>query len=304
MRPRKLVGLLATGLAGLVLAFAAVSRGGPADVRTVTTAPGGTVPTVPGQGGGGCAGGGTSIFVNSPYFSGQAGTRARVEGCAWYPSSSCSNRVKLTLKAEGKTYELSEEVRPDDSVAALPIPNTSSKISGSFVIPEEVNRGRSDVSAKVYGKQPFDFNVGFGCFQLLPAKSGGPGIVTIKPATMDSSVLTEVRPLDGSAVRQDEPLELSWNQSRAGRIRIRVWFELTRGRAIPVRRGAAPDDDAVLNAQRAAGPNRFSFPLASPTGDPFPVGRYAFQIELLDAPGSMLVPARPKGGEFVVGYAR
>lgn len=262
-----------------------------------------TGPPPPGAPAAGCAvNPGASLWLNAPDFVARAGAGALVKGCAWFPSSTCSNKVTLTLKAAGKEYALGGAVRPTDSFFAFPKPQTSSRISGFVSIPEAVNLGTQPVQAKVYGSQEFDFGLPvLGCVKIL-GKSGGPGLVTILPATTDSSVITNVTPVDQSGLLQGQPLKLTWKLSRAGEVRIRLWFDFTAEQSLSVRPGAFPAD-AIFDAQRPAGANELVFALASPEGKAFPPGQYHFQIELLDPAGSSLVPAAPKGASFTLALA-
>lgn len=241
--------------------------------------------------------------MNAPDFVARAGAGARVTGCDWFPSSTCSNRVKLTMKAAGKDYELGGAVRPTEGFFAYPKPQTSSRISGFVTIPEAVNLGTQPVQAKIYGSQEFDFGLPvLGCVKIV-GKSGGPGLVTVQPAKTDSTVITNVQPSAGSAVVQGQPLKFAWTLSRAGEVRIRLWYDFTPDHSLSVR-PAAPPADAILDAQRSTGASEFIFALAGTQGKAFPPGQYHFQIELLDPAGSTLVPAAPKGGTFTLVLAR
>ncbi len=297
MKARRIAGFIAVGFAGFGLA-AATSSGSPD--RPWTSTP---VPTVPGQLGPGCPSGNTYLLMNFPSFIVDAGTGARVIGCGWFPDTGCKEPVVVTMKVNGNQYTLEGNVEPKESAFAFPVPNTSSKIEGFVKIPEEANLTHGPLSATITGKQKLRFGLPvFGCFDLL-SKSSREFTVTVRPSAVDSSVITHVEPPDGTLLKAGEPVTFRWVLKRAGQVRIHVWYQATDGLAISVR-PQTPPSDAVLDEQRPAGPNTFTFALASQQGATLPVGVYRFEIELLDPPNSGFIPAKAKDGSFTVVFGR
>ena len=297
---RRAIIVLAVALAGGVTAAASL---GSQPARPLAGPP--TTPTpIAGQPINGCAGvNGTTNLVNPPSYTVVAGSGVRITGCNWFPRTACTNRVHFSLTANDKTYALGGSIAPDSYVGistSFPYIDPSlSAIDGGVSIPEQVNLGTGPVQAMVTGRQVLDLSLPvLGCFDVVK-KSSHPTPVTVLPATSDSSVVTTVQPAEGATVPRGGQLRLAWTLSRAGEVRIHVFFDFTAGRELSVRTGTYPHD-SVLDEQRAAGANQLTLPLADAAGNPFPAGKYRFEIELLDPAGSTLIPAKAMTAHFTV----
>ena len=297
--------LAASGLAA-GLALASSSNGGPGAAPTLTFPTTNQAP--PSNATGAICGvaAGTVTTPSTPPTI-RAGESTHMASCNWFPRTTCTNRVHFTLTANSKDYDLGS-LRPTMYAASLQVslipikPNLSSPIDGNLTVPDVVNVGQAPVPASIVGRQILDF--GFpvlGCVDLTK-KQSAPLKVSVTPAATDSTVITDVQPPDGTVLRQGTPLQLAWTLSRAGEVRVHVYYELTPGRELSVL-PQTNGSDAVLDAQRSAGANQLTVPLADASGHAYPAGSYRFQIELIDPAGSMLVPAKPKTGSFTVALA-
>lgn len=292
----------AAAACGLFLALVTTSPGAAGPTAITTTPPtssGGQPSSGPG---GPCTPPGATVFPTGDAYPQAAGTTFHHASCGWYPRTTCTNRVQFTLTtAAGKSYDLGS-LAPEEYAVGIGLappfvkPIMDSPVIGTLTIPEQVNLTPAKVEATMAGKQTLDF--GFpvlGCVDI--AKANGRQIkLTVTQAASDSSAITGVQPVDGTVLKQGDQLQLRWTLSRAGEVQIRVFFELTPGRELSVRPGEPAD--SVLDAQRPAGANQFTLPLADSAGRSFPVGRYRFEIRLLDPAGSTLTPAKPKSATF------
>jgi hypothetical protein len=224
-----------------------------------------------------------------------AGEPVSVGGCDWYPPLGCSNRVDLKIKdSAGVTRPLGTAKPIEggitlDSDAKFLFGLAKSRIRGGGTVPQQTAPG----PATVYGDQGVSVKLPLlGCRKLFTQRAKTHSGLVVLPPVVDSLAITN-QAIAG--VSQGGQATLSWFQSRDRHARVSLFYRLTPGTPLDV--------SVPLDADRPAGFNRPAIPLTL-NGRPLPAGAYTVKIELVDPPGSTLLPARPKTVDFTIPYAQ
>jgi hypothetical protein len=229
----------------------------------------------------------------TPGFGVQAGTSFSIATCNWFPRTTCTNRVAYTLTVGNQTYGVGS-LAPELYGVGIGV-WTSSPVEGDLTIPDSANLTTNSVSGTLNAKQTLDFGLPvLGCVSLL-SKTASPLKMTIKPAVMDPTVISNIQAGSGTAIAKG-PLTLRWMISRDGEVRVSLFDVLTPKLLINVLPGGGP----LLDQQLSHGTNCCSLtvPLADGAGHAYPSGTYEVQIALIDPPGSNYVPAETQSASF------
>jgi hypothetical protein len=222
-----------------------------------------------------------------------AGEPVSVTGCDWYPALGCSNRVDLTIKDSAGVTRPLGTASPSgggisiDSDARFLFGLVKTRIRGGGTVPQQTAPG----AATVYGAQGVSIKLPLlGCVKLFTNRARTRQGLEVLPPTADSFAILDQAI---SGVRQGGQATLTWTQSRPAHTRVSLFYHLTPGTPL--------DAGIPLDADRPAGRNSLAVPL-SIGGKALPAGSYTIRIELIDPPGSTVLPARPKTVDFTIPY--